>query len=325
MKNRYGLDRKIPNPVARHIRKECGFGCVVCGNAIYEYEHIDPVFSNAKSHDPERIALLCGSCHAKVTKGIWSKDKVKAARQKPYCITHGESELHLDCTGKEVSVEILDCAFINANTILKVYGKKLLGVNDPDEDGGPPLLYAQFYDRNGNRIAKLQDNVWWGDSSAFDIETTGNRIVVRSQLHKIDLAISIFPPDKMKIDRMRLYYKGVTVECTNDKLSAFGISTGLTICKGVANSVSRNRIGISVDDSGIKLGSDKRIGPKFLGRYIPSTTNIVGCHLEIMKSCDLPNGIPMPPDSTSNDLSFKMTRPDGKYFYFGGSEIRETD
>jgi hypothetical protein len=76
-KNRFGLSRDIPRGIKREVRRRSGFGCVICGCAIFEYEHVDPPFSEAKQHDPSGITLLCGQCHSYVTRGVWSKDKVQ--------------------------------------------------------------------------------------------------------------------------------------------------------------------------------------------------------------------------------------------------------
>ena len=77
--NQHGLKRQIPPDVAFQVRSECGFGCVVCGNAVYEYEHIDPPFAEAKQHEAARIALVCGGCHSPKTRGFTSADLIKAA------------------------------------------------------------------------------------------------------------------------------------------------------------------------------------------------------------------------------------------------------
>ena len=60
--NRFGLGRDIPGTTKRIVRQRCGFGCVVCGAAFYQYEHVDPAFADARVHDPEKICLLCGGC-----------------------------------------------------------------------------------------------------------------------------------------------------------------------------------------------------------------------------------------------------------------------
>ena len=72
-KNKYDLNRDIPNLVKRQVRQSCGFGCVICGASIIDYEHVDPIFAEAKEHDPEKITLLCPQHHAKVTRGFLSK------------------------------------------------------------------------------------------------------------------------------------------------------------------------------------------------------------------------------------------------------------
>jgi HNH endonuclease len=79
VRNRHGLTRDIPEPVKRAVRQACGFGCVVCGASIIEYEHVDPGFADAREHGPANLTLLCPQCHSKVTTGIWSKEKIKVA------------------------------------------------------------------------------------------------------------------------------------------------------------------------------------------------------------------------------------------------------
>jgi len=32
--------RNIPLPIQREVRQRCGFGCVICGTLLYEYDHI---------------------------------------------------------------------------------------------------------------------------------------------------------------------------------------------------------------------------------------------------------------------------------------------
>ena len=56
-KNQYDLSREIPADVKRAVRQACGYGCVICGSAIIEYEHVDPTFNEAREHDP--TARLC--------------------------------------------------------------------------------------------------------------------------------------------------------------------------------------------------------------------------------------------------------------------------
>jgi len=52
----------IPDPVKRTIRQRCGFGCVICGLPIYEYDHIFG-YKNETGHIVEEITLLCDHHH----------------------------------------------------------------------------------------------------------------------------------------------------------------------------------------------------------------------------------------------------------------------
>ena len=80
--NQHGLSRYIPADVRRDVRHRSKFGCVVCRRGFYQYEHIDPPFEDAESHDPDHICCLCGSCHDSVTRGHLSKAMVIAAYRK---------------------------------------------------------------------------------------------------------------------------------------------------------------------------------------------------------------------------------------------------
>jgi len=87
--NKHGLKRTIPSDIKLKVRKECGFGCVICGSWIYEYEHFNPEFKDATFHDPNGIALLCCTHHGAKTKGLLTNDQVSSYRAHPYNIKNG--------------------------------------------------------------------------------------------------------------------------------------------------------------------------------------------------------------------------------------------
>jgi len=51
--NQHNLSRDIPRTVKRKVKKDSGFGCVICGSAICQYEHID--LAPARLH---RVGML---------------------------------------------------------------------------------------------------------------------------------------------------------------------------------------------------------------------------------------------------------------------------
>jgi hypothetical protein len=83
-KNKHGLERKIPASIKEQVKKDCYYGCVICGNGLFEFEHIDPEYKDCTKHEPKKICLLCPNCHAEVTKGVISKSKIKYHRENPW-------------------------------------------------------------------------------------------------------------------------------------------------------------------------------------------------------------------------------------------------
>ena len=136
MRNQFGLSRNIPDSFARKIRQKCGFGCVVCGIAIYQYEHFDPPFKDAKVHDPTKITLLCASCHDRVTRGLMSKETVAVDALRPRCLQTGFSFGPFDI-GRELP-ELAISGFRGRVTgpLLIIDGDPILQVLPPEEENG---------------------------------------------------------------------------------------------------------------------------------------------------------------------------------------------
>ncbi|MCE6987471.1 HNH endonuclease [Dyadobacter sp. CY323] len=86
-KKKLAVDRKkrtaIPLSVARQVRQECYFGCVLCGSPVFHYDHIEE-YSVVKEHKADNLALLCASHHNdKTTKKI-DAATIKEARLNPF-------------------------------------------------------------------------------------------------------------------------------------------------------------------------------------------------------------------------------------------------
>ncbi len=220
-KNKHGLDRYIPGPIAREIRQRCGFGCVVCGSSIYEYEHVDPEFKDAKKHDAACITLLCGSCHSNVTKGIWSKEKIKEHDKKPFCRKQGFSNAWFDY-GIEVPTILVGGATIyQPDCVLRIFGQTLLELKGAEEPGAPIQISGVFFDKEGNLIFSIENNCWQGEIENWDIETVGSRITIRRRLRDIALVIRTEPRKALVVEYLDMFYEGVRV-FANEQGVAFG-------------------------------------------------------------------------------------------------------
>lgn len=57
----------IPAKLKRKVRQRCGFGRIICGLPIYEYDHIVE-YSKTKHHNEGELTLLCPTHHSMKTK-----------------------------------------------------------------------------------------------------------------------------------------------------------------------------------------------------------------------------------------------------------------
>ena len=172
-KNGYGLTRAVPAPIKREVRQRCGFGCVVCGSAVYDYEHFDPEFKDAHEHSAAGIALLCPTDHKKKERGLLSEDEYRHAIQNPHALTHGYA--FTDWSMADFSPQILigSFTFTGGTSILQVGDELLLGFQPPEEPGSPPQILFRVFDSKGIEAFGIIGNEIRCQNEAFDIEAVG--------------------------------------------------------------------------------------------------------------------------------------------------------
>lgn len=284
--NKYGLSRTIPASTRKSIRYACGFGCVICGNAIYDYEHIDPVFAEAREHDAEKIALLCSTCHSNITRKFWSKSRVKDARNHPYCKQQGTSHFELDISNDfQFIVKVGQTEFINPKKIIEINGEEILSVYAPEQLGAPPRISAQFFDRNGLKIAHIDKNHWHGSTEAFDIEAIGGTFKIRSAERQIDLLLRVTPPNSIEIEQLELYFDNTII--SGSARDGFVVETHNSTLKipPTPEKVFDAPFWVSVKEDKISIGQDS-IG--FLnGREHPGSYEISDADVELIDSSEI--------------------------------------
>jgi hypothetical protein len=215
-RNIHGLDRNIPENIRRQVRQECGFGCVICGLAITQYEHIDPTFADAKFHDPKKIALLCGTCHDHITRGTWSKDYVLRARRNPKTFQQGCARDAFDFRNP-FHLFVGDSHFQNVRCIVrKSSGEEWFTVEPPEAPEGPPRLTAKFFCSKGLVELEILQNEWFCPTGVWDLKVEGPVIEVRSAPREIVLRLKAKPPHGLEIQRLKMLFKGTGIEVKND-------------------------------------------------------------------------------------------------------------
>lgn len=72
----------IPESIRRQVRKECYFGCVLCGCPIFDYDHMID-YAQLPEHRVDNLVLLCRSHHIDKTGDRLSLERVRYARANP--------------------------------------------------------------------------------------------------------------------------------------------------------------------------------------------------------------------------------------------------
>lgn len=202
--NTRGLVRYIPADVRREVRRRSKFGCVICRNGFCIYEHLDD-YVGVDVHDPARICLLCESCHGRITRKQWSKDRARLAYEHVQAQSRedaGEPRGPLDFHTGQAELAIGDLLYVPAVAcVLRYFGEDLIRLR-PGRPGEPGTISAVFTDTNGNAVLELDENAWVGSLDAWDIEVEGRRITVRQRAGVIALQLRLDPPGRIVVERL---------------------------------------------------------------------------------------------------------------------------
>lgn len=270
--NKYKLTDVIPEPIKREVRQRCGFGCVNCGNAVYQYEHLDPTFAEAKEHNPDCIVLLCGGCHDRVSRRILSKETIKFRSINPVCKQKGFSFGPFDLGLVEPIIKIGTLTCRNVESLIQIDGESIFSIKKPECAGAPFRINAQLTDRDGVEILKIEDNEWITSTSNWDVEIVGPRITIRKNLGDITLIIRTEAPHSLIIERLEMRHRGVGISCReNSHLEV--ITRGGQVIKSSSMNIADCKIGFLIANNSISMGiggGSVYIGSMILGQQPPS-------------------------------------------------------
>lgn len=218
--NKHGLSRlgssDKDEAIKRQIREDSGFGCALCGLIPFDYEHIEPEFPNAHSHDPNCMTLLCGGCHAQVTRGWIPKDKVWEAKRNPKCLQQGFNSQILS-PGKTIpDIIIGNTLFVDCPQPILVAGEPVITFDYPEKGDNKISITGNFYDAYGKKIATISNNEWRGLTSNVDINVrTINycpTITIVSYGENVFEIIIDLTHNKITISKLKLSYNGNRIE-----------------------------------------------------------------------------------------------------------------
>jgi len=245
MTNKFGLSRDIPDAIKRAVRQRCGFGCVICASAIIDYEHFDPVFSNARQHDAAGITLLCPGCHAKKTRNMLSVRRVREANAQPAALSKRYSYAEVEGTLNRPFIKLGGLMLRNCTTPLLLRGFPVLQVEDAEGESSPFTLSASFFSKDGRPSLFVRRNEWQVLSGTWDVEVVGPSVTVRTGRGEIALGLRFVPGEGLVVERLEMFCAGFSIDGNADTLrieTPQGIKLNFKDC-----SVDGATIGLQLD------------------------------------------------------------------------------
>jgi len=216
MPNEQGCNsRNIPLPIQREVRQRCGFGCVICGMPLYEYEHMEE-WAIVERHVADEITLLCDQHHREKTAGLLPKEDVRKANENPYNLREGVSKpYNLYFSGTTAEIEIGGNSFTCED---QGYGTAMI----PIIVDGTPLIYLSLadnhfllnlviFDEFNVPVLHIKDNQLVYSTQPWDIQLVGTKLTIREAHRKILIEIDFRPPNKVVINRGRFLRNGVEI------------------------------------------------------------------------------------------------------------------
>ncbi|EMM1152807.1 HNH endonuclease [Citrobacter freundii] len=213
--NKHGLSRTIPESVKLEVRQRCGFGCVVCASPIVEYEHVIPTYSEARTHSPDAITLLCPTCHAKVTKRLYSKEKIIKAMQSPAALQKGKVADILDFSDRHPTIIFGGATFEACSVPIMFKNEPLLKI---EKESDAFLISGRFYDSQGVVNLELLKNEWICSAKHWDVQVIGPRISIIEKKRGPRLIIKVDAPEKLIVERLDMLIKGTRIVGDEHKL-----------------------------------------------------------------------------------------------------------
>ena len=222
--------RTIPDPIKREVRKRCGFGCVICGKPLYEYDHMKE-WALVKEHKAEDICLLCDEHHKQVTNKLLSRETVIKANNEPFNLKTGTSSgLKLIYDGDSCSINMGNSIFsidFKENEVREEYYDNkfaallidLVPIIEVEFEENHPLFTICLYDKENNLILHIVKNEIFYSIESWDIEFKSNILTIREEARKITLRIGFNPPNNINIISGVFYLNGLVVDIKKDGIS----------------------------------------------------------------------------------------------------------
>ncbi len=202
----------IKQEMKREIRQRCGFGCVICGLPLYEYEHMNE-WAIVRRHVASEITLLCDRHHREKTNGLLPLATVQEADRDPYNKQAGISQSYpLYYSGSSCEL-VVGGSYFRRDSLTN--GKEMIAIAIDREpllaftfEQDQLFLSLQVFDQQGNRVLWINENELSYKPTPWDIELVGRTLTVREASKQFLLEIKFSPPNSVEVSKGRFSFKG---------------------------------------------------------------------------------------------------------------------
>lgn len=228
----------IPEAIKREVRQRCGFGCVICGLPLYEYEHMKG-WANVKEHVAKDITLLCDRHHREKTNGLLAAEMVFSADANPINKRTNSAPYNFYPQKGKIRIKVGNNFFWYGENELAAFGTPRMEILIID---GIPVLWFNFidgswllnltlYNNKNAAILEIRDNELVYSAEPWDISFIGTTLTVRSGRGAIILKLEVSPNEKsIYVHRASFRYNGYEIQATEKILGMPGTYSGLSSC-----------------------------------------------------------------------------------------------
>jgi hypothetical protein len=187
--------RNIPAAIKREVRQQCGFGCVICGNPIIQYHHINP-WAEVREHTADNIVAVCPTHHTE-TIGM-TKELVREFKASPINLKFGQtSPKLLRITSNEFVVTM------GTVTYETQFSERLPVTIPVILDDAPmiivkrieslTLLSLAVYSEQNQPLLIIQDNEIVHSTEVWDSQFVGNKVTLHGARSKKIIEFTYHP------------------------------------------------------------------------------------------------------------------------------------
>lgn len=227
----------ISLPMQRAIRQRCGFGCVICGFPLYDYEHIND-WAVVKEHREEDITLLCDQHHREKTSKLLPVAVVREANASPHNLREGVSKPYtFHYSGDEAQVVVGGNRF---STKYRGYGTSIVAIQIDRIpmvgfvlDGQQLLLNLVLFNECNELVLHIKNNTMVFRADSYDVRFVGRTLTVNEGDRRIHIEIVFETPNVIRIERGRLMANGIEILVRKDRVLLMNTAFLISGCEAV--------------------------------------------------------------------------------------------